>query len=308
MLFENIKLIKQFFSASSAQTIATILDVPVTKVYDWQDGREFPTEDQTIKIKEINSPLNRIKRAFAGKIVLILKNTLIFVSAYELHPFWSNRSVLTRSLINFKNKPRFLESYAKGMQVIGYEDPSYFRIHQLIWAASVALDIDGDWVELGTGKGMSMSSVLKYHQEPWNKGSKKLWLVDTFSPYQVDPRTGIQNKSKITHKWYCDDIGKVKEHFKEFNNVQFLQGLVPGCLDQLKVDKISFLHIDLNSAQPEVEAFSFLWDRLVKGAIVVLDDYGGASRKDQHNAMNNFALTHSFEILCMTGGQGLIIK
>jgi hypothetical protein len=64
---------------------------------------------------------------------------------------------------------------------------------------------------------------------------------------------------------YCDDLQKLKDHFKEFNNVHFLQGLIPDCLDQLNVEKISFLYIDLNAAKPEIEGLTLLWDRLAKG-------------------------------------------
>ena len=107
---------------------------------------------------------------------------------------------------------------------------------------------------------------------------------------------------------YCDDLERVKESFNEFHNVHFLKGLVPDCLDRLEVEKISFLHIDLNTPKPEIAALSLLWDRLVKGGILLLDDYGGTNRKDQHDAMNDFALKHSFEILQMPSGQGLAIK
>ena len=84
--------------------------------------------------------------------------------------------------------------------------------------------------------------------------------------------------------------------------------MVPGCLHHLKAEKISFLHIDLNAAKPEIEGLSILWGRLIKGAVLLLDDYGFPNRRDQHEAMNNFALKHSFEILQMPTGQGLVIK
>ena len=152
-----------------------------------------------------------------------------------------------------------------------------------------------------------MSATLKYHKEKWNQSSKNLWLVDTFSPFAIDLPTGTQNQTGAKLALYCDDLEKVKGHFKEFHNVHFLQGLVPECLDRLEVEKISFLHIDLNAPKPEIAGLSLLWDRLVKGGILLLDDYGGSNRKDQHDAMNDFALKHSFEILQMPSGQGLAI-
>ena len=41
--------------------------------------------------------------------------------------------------------------------------------------------------------------------------------------------------------------------------------MFPDCLDRLEVEKISFLHIDLNTPKPEIAALSLLWGRLVKG-------------------------------------------
>ena len=59
---------------------------------------------------------------------------------------------------------------------------SYYRIHQAIWATSIAIDNEGDWVELGTGMGFTMSAALRFHMKKWNRGTKNLWLVDTFPP------------------------------------------------------------------------------------------------------------------------------
>ena len=187
--------------------------------------------------------------------------------------------------------------------------PSHtIRIHQAIWATSVAIKNEGDWVELGTGRGFTMSAALRFHKNQWNQSTKNLWLVDTFSPYSIDNETGAQLKSGKKEAPYCRDIEQLKAHFQEFNNVHFLQGLVPDCLDRLKVGEISFLHIDLNSPSPEIAGLSLLWDRLVKGGILLLDDYGFPNRKNQHDAMNDFSSKHSFEIFQMPTGQGLVVK
>ena len=173
---------------------------------------------------------------------------------------------MTNYLSTFRENPRFIEAYAKGLELQDEDLKSYNRIHQTIWATSVAMQNEGDWVELGTGRGFQMSATLKYHKEKWNQGSKNLWLVDTFSPFVIDSTTGTQSKTGEKQPHYCDDLEKVKKHFKEFHNVHFLQGFVPDCLDRLEVKKISFLHIDLNTPKPEIAALSLLWDRLLKGA------------------------------------------
>lgn len=48
----------------------------------------------------------------------------------------------------------------------------------------------------------------------------------------------------------------------------------PETLDQIQSTSISYLHLDMNCAPPEIAAIEFLWSRwLVPGAIILLDDY-----------------------------------
>jgi O-methyltransferase len=307
-IFKKIILIKSFFSGASPNTIAAILNVPLSKVDDWANGRDSPSKDQAQHIKKINSPLARLKRVVLHRLTLCFKKYFLLLSKNTIYPYGEDRGTITHYLSTFRQNPKFIEAYGKGNKLQDYDLKSYNRIHQAIWGTSVAMQNEGDWVELGTARGFIMSAALKYHKEKWNQGSKNLWLVDTFSPFHINPATGIQHESGQKMEEYCDDLDLVKEHFNEFHNVHFLQGLVPDCLDRLKVEKISYLHIDLNSPKPETEALSFLWGRLIKGGIILLDDYGYANRRDQHDAMNDLALRYSFEILQMPSGQGLIIK
>ena len=307
-ILKKIKPIKNFFSRTSRYTISAILNVPLSKVDDWANGLDSPSKDQAQHIKKINSPLSRLKRLLSNILALYFKKCFLLMSKNTIYPYWEDLSTMTNYLSTFRQNPKFIEAYAKGNEIQAYDLKSYYRIHQTIWGTSVAMQSVGDWVELGTARGFQMSAALKYHKEKWNQSSKNLWLVDTFSSFNIDPATGLQSESSGKMAEYCDDIDLVKEHFNEFHNVQFVQGLIPDCLDRIKAEKISFLHIDLNAPKPETEALSFLWDRLVKGGIILLDDYGYAKRRDQHDAMNKLALRYSFEILQMPSGQGLAIK
>ena len=65
----------------------------------------------------------------------------------------------------------------------------------------------------------------------------------------------------------------------------------------------------MNNAKSEIAAIEYLWDKLVVGAIVVLDDYAyGEDFRNQKNAWDRFAVKMDFEILSLPTGQGLIIK
>ena len=61
----------------------------------------------------------------------------------------------------------------------------------------------------------------------------------------------------------------------------------------------------MNCSPPEIAAINFFWDKLVPGAMVLLDDYGFVSYEEQKNAFDN---EKGIEILALPTGQGLIIK
>jgi len=200
-----------------------------------------------------------------------------------------------------------------------------WRIHQFLFFSSIAQRHQGDIVELGTARGFAMSAVLSVYPD-WNHSGKKMWLVDTFEPYHVDQKTGKQDTSLGVHPHYTSSLEKTKQSFSQYQNVEFIKGFIPNCLDQVLAPNISFLHIDLNCAEPEVAGLRYFWDRIVDGGVVLLDDYGYFSgvrhltlnsrntakpkqlRRDQYLQMNILAKELGVEIMATPTGQGIIIK
>ena len=164
-LFKNIKSINRFFSKVSHYTVAAILNVPIQKVTDWQSGHDSPSKDQSKLIKKINSPLSRLTRALSYQLSRILTKYFILVSANTIYPYRQDRSLFTNYLSTFLQNPKFLDAYAKGIELQDKDPKSYNRIHQSIWATSIAIKNEGDWVELGSARGFIMSATLKYHKE-----------------------------------------------------------------------------------------------------------------------------------------------
>jgi len=105
-----------------------------------------------------------------------------------------------------------------------------------------------------------------------------------------------------------DIYEEVKETFKDFN-VKIIKGAVPDTLTQVDSNKICYLSIDMNCVQPEIDALNFFWDKMVKGGVIILDDYGYAnSFNDQKEAHDKFAKSKGVKILSLPTCQGLIIK
>ena len=64
----------------------------------------------------------------------------------------------------------------------------------------------------------------------------------------------------------------------------------------------------MNCVIPEITAAEFFWDKLVPGALVVLDDYGWSAHKPQKKAFDEFTKKRNTQVLTLPTGQGLIVK
>ena len=86
--------------------------------------------------------------------------------------------------------------------------------------------------------------------------------------------------------------------FKQIQNVDFEEGnvtkTIPAWLEMAPEARISLLHLDMDVYEPTKAALDLLWDRVVKGGIVVIDDYnavGGAT-----NAVDEFLQNKNIQL------------
>jgi len=218
--------------------------------------------------------------------------------------------IATSHNMSFMKDKNFEISYLRGKSAINNESDMPLRAHQAIWAASHCLKIDGDFVELGTGKGFVMSCVLASIKN-WDEYEKKLLLFDTFEPYMIDDK-GNQVKERGKCKYYADNFESVQKNFSEWNNIQMLKGKLPETLNEYISEninfKISFLHIDLNYPKIEIECLNLLWNKITSNAIILIDDYCFRGFETTKQYFDSFANNKNKKILTLASGQGILIK
>ncbi|HXB21424.1 MAG TPA: TylF/MycF/NovP-related O-methyltransferase, partial [Candidatus Solibacter sp.] len=108
---------------------------------------------------------------------------------------------------------------------------------------------------------------------------------------------------------YSDCYADVVKTFAPYPGARIVRGMVPDTLSAIDAERISYLSIDMNCAEPEIEAVRRLWPRMISGAIVLLDDYaGGPAYHPQKQAFDGLAQELGFKILTLPTGQGLIVK
>ena len=100
----------------------------------------------------------------------------------------------------------------------------------------------------------------------------------------------------------------VKKRFGSFANVTVTQGKVPDILAEVSPKKIAFMHLDMNNADAEVGALEVLFDRMVPGAVLILDDYGWLGYRAQKLAEDPWFEKRGYRVLELPTGQGLLIK
>jgi hypothetical protein len=170
------------------------------------------------------------------------------------------------------------------------------------------LPIDSAFVELGTGKGYVMSAILgSLDFLKIDLKDKNVFLFDTFEPNATDYKSE-QNALHGRNIYYAESFKSVEENFSEYKNVRLVRGQLPGALAEVNLKKIGFLHIDLNAPEIETHCLEILWDRILPGGVVLIDDYAYTGFEYTNRLFNEFAQKVGVAILTTASGQGIIVK
>ena len=210
---------------------------------------------------------------------------------------------------SFLEDPAFKRAYARGVRAAAGDDYGwYWRVHIGLWAAATAVRLEGDFVECGVNRGFMSSAIME--SLDWDRTGKTFYLLDTFGglPSFESKEEFERNRRHIEEGFYVTNIDEVKANFAQWSNIRLIQGAVPETLAAIGLGPLAFLHLDMNAPQPEVAALETLWDRLTKGAIVLLDDYAYNGFEEQKRAMESAAGRMNISIASLPTGQGLIVK
>jgi len=179
-----------------------------------------------------------------------------------------------------------------------------WRFHTLCWAGRRALSLPGDFVECGVWRGVSFAVVTDYLD--FATVPKTLYLYDTFEG--IPAAYNSENLSNAVYAKEPDLHDKVVARFAKYPNVRIVKGVVPDTFAEVVPETISLLHIDMNSSAAEVAALEVLYDRVVPGGVIVLDDFGWRPYVRQTVAEIDFMERRGVPILESPTGQGIVVK
>jgi hypothetical protein len=175
-----------------------------------------------------------------------------------------------------------------------------WRRYVLACAGYHCVQLDGDFVECGAYTGVGVKTVMDYLGG--TSFPKNFWAYDIF-----EHDDSMLNHSMPEHGKNL--FQRVKNKFEEYPNARVIKGLIPDVFNDGCPQQISYLHIDLNQAVAEVAALEVLFDRMVPGGILILDDYEWAGMyRDQKLTEDLWFEERKYRVMPLPTGQGLVIK
>jgi hypothetical protein len=214
---------------------------------------------------------------------------------------------------DFTADPAFIAAYQRALHAVENDNKILYdiewRLHVCLWTAAHAIRLQGSLVECGVNYGFQASAIMEYLD--WNDRNVHFYLFDTWCGLDetllTDEEVALGRKDE-SESMYSDCYAQARRNFADFKNVTLIRGSVPSTLDDVEIPSVSYLSLDMNCAEPEVQAARFFWPKLVPGGVVLLDDYAYKGYAPQKKAMDRFASDVGVAILSMPTGQGLIIK
>ena len=175
-----------------------------------------------------------------------------------------------------------------------------------------AKDLKGDFLECGVLKGFSSYLLRSLEDQLFKDAIYNYFLIDSFeglSDFLDEDKSFnpdiIQNK-KGDLKANIEDVEIL---FKQFNNVNIIKGWIPKVFESLdENNKYKFVHIDVDLYQPTFDTLNYIYDKVVKGGIIITDDYRSSSFPGNQKAWEKYFNSKNIRSLSLPSGQAVVIK
>jgi hypothetical protein len=149
----------------------------------------------------------------------------------------------------------------------------HYVLNELIQNADLK---GGDVCEVGCWRGLSACQIATYLKS--QDIDIYFHIFDSFEGLSeiesVDKYEYEKRDLKSVRKQFACSLEEVQDNLKEFGFIKYYKGWIPERFPEVKDQKFSFVHIDVDLYQPTYDSFDFFYPRLCPGGIMVFDDYG----------------------------------
>lgn len=210
----------------------------------------------------------------------------------------------------FDMNKEFTEIFVKSKP---YTRTNKEKMYEMYLAARYIVEgkVLGDIVECGVFKGGSaMVGALTLLRE--KDIERKFYLYDTYrgmpEPTERDIRLKRghsirpqweENQRSGYNAWCYATLPEVKKNMYSTGypktNLIFIEGLVEDTIPKMMPDKISLLRLDMDLYEPTKHVLPHLFPRLVRGGVLLLDDYGDF--KGEKDAVDEYFRKNNIHML-----------
>lgn len=166
------------------------------------------------------------------------------------------------------------------------------------------LGIPGAVAEFGVYKGASLMRFLAFRDLLENETSRPVYGFDAFGRFPVAEKETDDGRAFIDRFEGAGGLGIPREGLEEaisrknMRNVKLVEGdifdTLPKFLEERPEFRIALLHLDMDVYEPARFALDLLWPRMVKGGLIVFDDYGLVGGATQ--VADDFAESHGLAL------------
>jgi hypothetical protein len=259
-----------------------------------------------IKNIKLIHKLEKIKPGFANKILRAL-NSAFSEKNNEYLTYQAAEMVSSEIYPKYKfseysriflEDEHFIQYYEGIMDLNNWH--SLDRKYTLNELMKLCLKLDGDVAECGTYKGASAYLMCKM----FLNSEKRIHLFDSFE--------GLSTPSeKDGEYWSGGNLSVSEIHvnatLKDFNNYSLYKGWIPDRFEEVSNNHFCFIHIDVDLYEPTLNSLTFFYDRLIKGGVILMDDYGFNTCPGAKEAADLF-FRNKEPIIKLPTGQAFIIK
>ncbi|RXJ98224.1 dTDP-6-deoxy-L-hexose 3-O-methyltransferase [Arcobacter sp. CECT 8986] len=183
-------------------------------------------------------------------------------------------------LNNFKTKKMF--EYENGFYATSTESRfskllAHYELYKRI------INLPGDVIECGIFKGNSFFRFAHFRDLLEARTSRRLIGFDIFG---VFPETNFNDDKKYLDNFLksagsqsieIEEMQKIMK-YKNIENYQLIKGdiniTVPKYCKENPHQKIALLHIDTDVYEPATTILDTMYEKVVKGGVIIFDDYG----------------------------------
>jgi hypothetical protein len=114
------------------------------------------------------------------------------------------------------------------------------------------------------------------------------YCFDTFEGHSDSDVSDMLEPRQKAGSFHATSYEVVKEYLKRFSNASILKGRFQDTCNILDDMKFAFVHLDMDIYNPTIFALTYFEDKMLKGGVILLDDYGFLSCPGIEKAVNEF--------------------